>query len=185
MIQIGTIHNTLSYLHHPYYLPVTVSQQDTLWKIFWRHIISDESPMFSHLQEACSESLDQNTTSLQDHRAACYTAMIFFSKLFDPRSQSSYKALNLRYTAFEDYCIESQPGQRIHIGRVFTEDQVASVILGWKNIIEVRYSLTSKISTNVISLRFGHGANNSIWRRVISMAKQIKGIAGDLVQENK
>lgn len=104
----------------------SISQQDTLWKIFWRHIISDESPMFSLLWVACKESLDQNTTSLQDHRAACYTAMIFFSRLFDPRSQSSYKALNLRYTAFKDYCIESRLGQRIHIGRVFIEDLARS-----------------------------------------------------------
>lgn len=125
MIQIGTKHKTLSLLPHTYYLLVINWQYKvTLWKIFWRHIISDESSMFSLLWVACSESLDQNTTSLQDHRAACYSDMIFFSRLFNPRSQSSYKALNLWYKAFEDYCIESRPGQRIYIGRVFIGKQV-------------------------------------------------------------
>lgn len=82
--------------------------------------------MFSLLGVACSENLDQNTTSLQDHRAACYMDMIFSRRLFDPRSQSSYKALNLWYTAFQDYCIESRPGQRIYIGRVFIGEQAGS-----------------------------------------------------------
>lgn len=145
--------------------------------------------MFSLLWVACSESLDQNTTSLQDHRAACYSDMIFFSRLFNPRSQSSYKALNLWYTAFEDYCKESRPGQRIYIGRVFIGKQVGSqsfwVFFGGGIYYWGLIFLTSKIPINVISLRFGHWANNSIWKGVISMTKQIKGIAGDLVHENK
>lgn len=145
--------------------------------------------MFSLLWVACSESLDQNTTSLQDHRAACYSDMIFFSRLFNPRSQSSYKALNLWYTAFEDYCIESRTGQRILHRKGFHwqtswKTEFFGVFLGgiyyWGLIF-----LTSKIPINVISLRFGHWANNSFWKGVISMTKQIKGIAGDLVHENK
>lgn len=123
MIQIGTKHKTLSLLPHTYYL-LGINWQYKVNKSPYEKYFEGILYQMSHLWVACSESLDQNTTSLQDHRAACYSDMIFFSRLFNPRSQSSYKALNLWYMAFEDYCIESRPGQRIYIGRVFIGKQV-------------------------------------------------------------